>query len=130
VALAPLSRDVRKAYIAANGVALLITLAAGLVNVVVGPRAPVIFLVIPCQIVFALLNFAAANFVPRFILQSHPQIPPAWTRHAPRSPEEIERQMRTLRTISLIFVPAFFLLVSIALFFAAVAGRINATGAM
>jgi hypothetical protein len=124
--MTPASPGLRKAYLIGNGLALVITLLAGFVNLVVGPRNPAIFLVVLFQLVFASfvlfcwdsISLYPDDALPSFVRQLKGTPFEAWTR-------ELIWILRLVPLGFFCFTPAFFLLVSVVLFYAAIAGTIN-----
>jgi hypothetical protein len=116
----------RRAYLVGNTLAMLIALLAGFINLAVGPRNPLIFVAVPFQFLFAtsVLFFADS-------LSRQPESPPPfWVgKRGFPSLETWNRKMaghhaRTMRGF-LIFTPAFFLVVSVALLCAAITRTVN-----
>ncbi|HET6326136.1 MAG TPA: hypothetical protein VFG04_15770 [Planctomycetaceae bacterium] len=109
----------RKAYFVGNGLAAFITLVAGLVNLVIGPRNPGIFLVVLFQLVFAtvvLVLMDAVNSQPRS---------PSWIRLG-STWMQVRQDIRGIVSLSfLCFTPTFFLFVSVVLLYAAIVGTIT-----
>jgi hypothetical protein len=115
----------RRAYLVGNGVAMGITLLAGLINLVLGPRNLLILAVVPFQLVFASCVLFFAETVGQ-----QPEAPPFWVgKRGFPSLETWEKKTaghreRTMRGF-LTFTSTFFLVISFVLLFMALTRTID-----
>jgi|HubBroStandDraft_6_1064221.scaffolds.fasta_scaffold888155_1 hypothetical protein len=115
----------RKAYLLGNGLAVAITLLAGIINLIVGPRNPIVFVFVLFELFFAWITLILLDAVNRPVVD---RWWPFWWRG--RATRKFVTQLfdwnnRIVSLSFLCFTPAFFLLVSIVLFYAAVTGTID-----
>jgi hypothetical protein len=115
----------RKVYLVGNGLALVITLLAGVINLVVGPRNPGIFLVVLFQLGFASLALLAVDGMNSGPRNAPP--PPLWIRlnGIPLMRTNAVDARPAMSVVFLCFVLAFFLLVSVLLLYEAITGSIT-----
>jgi hypothetical protein len=119
--IGPTYPKLRKTYLVGNGLAFVILLLAGLINLVVGPRNLGIFLFALFQLVFASTTLLFMDSESR---KSDPQ-PPSFFKWRESWTRELAVNRRRVAITFLCVTPAFFLFASIVVFYGAVTGTIS-----
>lgn len=117
----------RNAYLIGNGLAMVIMLVAQFINLIVGPRNPVILAFVLFQLFFAWFVLVLMDSVNRRPLSTRPLLP-RWALRR-YGEQEFKRDLALSRwqtsVAFLCFTPAFFLFVSVIALYAAITGTIN-----
>jgi hypothetical protein len=127
--MTPVFPRLRKFYLLGNGLAIVILLVAGLLNLIIGPRNPAIFLVVVFQLVYAWLVLVVMDAVNRQRPEKSLSLP-FWVHWVGRGPaktwkRDMARNRLDTSVAFLCFTPTFFLIVALLIFYAVVTGTIN-----